>query len=123
MVGVTIDADLDPLEKTINDAKTKCYVDFGGGHYWTPIHILPFDRAHGSGFGHNGPEPLSGQFGGPDCMRWVAPSEKDAATATLEKRLWNAAEWKHGRYSSEVIAKRKAIRQLLSDAKETIERV
>jgi len=38
MVGVTIGADLDPLEKTINDAKTKCYVDFGGGHYWTPIH-------------------------------------------------------------------------------------
>jgi len=39
MVGVTIGADLDPLEKTINDAKTKCYVDFGGGHYWTPIHM------------------------------------------------------------------------------------
>ena len=38
------------------------------------------------------PEPLSGQFGGPDCMRWVAPSEKDTATATLEKRLWNAAD-------------------------------
>jgi len=25
-------------------------------------------------------------------MRWVAPSEKDAATATLEKRLWDAAD-------------------------------
>ena len=25
-------------------------------------------------------------------MRWVAPSEKDAATDTLEKRLWDAAD-------------------------------
>jgi type I restriction enzyme M protein len=25
-------------------------------------------------------------------MRWVAPSEKDAATATLEERLWDAAD-------------------------------
>ena len=25
-------------------------------------------------------------------MRWVAPSEKDIATATLEKRLWDAAD-------------------------------
>ena len=25
-------------------------------------------------------------------MRWVAPTEKDAATATLEKRLWDAAD-------------------------------
>ena len=25
-------------------------------------------------------------------MRWVAPSEKDTATATLEKRLWDAAD-------------------------------
>ena len=29
---------------------------------------------------------------GPDCMRWVAPSEKDATTATLEERLWDAAD-------------------------------
>jgi hypothetical protein len=29
---------------------------------------------------------------GPDCMRWVAPSEKDTATATLAKRLWDAAD-------------------------------
>lgn len=41
MVGVTIGADLNSLEKTINDEKTKCYVDFGGGHYWTPIHTQP----------------------------------------------------------------------------------
>ena len=34
----------------------------------------------------------SGQVGGPDFMRWVAPSEKDTATATLEKRLWDAAD-------------------------------
>ncbi|WP_372845509.1 type I restriction-modification system subunit M N-terminal domain-containing protein, partial [Pontiella sp.] len=25
-------------------------------------------------------------------MNWVAPSEKDAATATLEKNLWDAAD-------------------------------
>ena len=25
-------------------------------------------------------------------MKWIAPSEKDAATATLEKRLWDAAD-------------------------------
>lgn len=25
-------------------------------------------------------------------MQWIAPTEKDAATATLEKRLWNAAD-------------------------------
>jgi type I restriction enzyme M protein len=25
-------------------------------------------------------------------MRWVAPSEKDTAKATLEKRLWDAAD-------------------------------
>lgn len=25
-------------------------------------------------------------------MHWVAPSEKDTATATLEKRLWEAAD-------------------------------
>ena len=25
-------------------------------------------------------------------MRWVAPSEKDAANAVLEKRLWPAAD-------------------------------
>jgi type I restriction enzyme M protein len=25
-------------------------------------------------------------------MRWIAPSEKDAATETLEKRLWDAAD-------------------------------
>lgn len=25
-------------------------------------------------------------------MRWIAPSERDAATADLEKRLWNAAD-------------------------------
>ncbi|MBU1241590.1 type I restriction-modification system subunit M, partial [Myxococcota bacterium] len=25
-------------------------------------------------------------------MQWIAPSEKDAATATLEKRLWDAAD-------------------------------
>ena len=25
-------------------------------------------------------------------MRWVAPSEKDTATVTLETRLWDAAD-------------------------------
>ena len=25
-------------------------------------------------------------------MHWIAPSEKDTATATLEKRLWDAAD-------------------------------
>ena len=25
-------------------------------------------------------------------MHWVAPSEKDIGTATLEKRLWDAAD-------------------------------
>jgi hypothetical protein len=25
-------------------------------------------------------------------MRWIAPSEKDTATATLEMRLWDAAD-------------------------------
>ena len=25
-------------------------------------------------------------------MQWIAPPEKDAATATLEKRLWDAAD-------------------------------
>ena len=25
-------------------------------------------------------------------MQWIAPSEKDAASATLEKRLWDAAD-------------------------------
>ncbi len=25
-------------------------------------------------------------------MEWVAPTEKDAATDTLEKRLWDAAD-------------------------------
>jgi len=25
-------------------------------------------------------------------MQWIAPSEKDTATATLEKRLWDAAD-------------------------------
>jgi hypothetical protein len=25
-------------------------------------------------------------------MQWVAPSEKDTATSTLEKRLWDAAD-------------------------------
>ena len=25
-------------------------------------------------------------------MRWIAPTEKDAASATLEKRLWDAAD-------------------------------
>jgi type I restriction enzyme M protein len=25
-------------------------------------------------------------------MHWVAPSEKDTASATLEKRLWDAAD-------------------------------
>lgn len=25
-------------------------------------------------------------------MQWIAPSEKDAATASLEKRLWDAAD-------------------------------
>jgi type I restriction enzyme M protein len=25
-------------------------------------------------------------------MRWVAPTEKDAANETLEKRLWDAAD-------------------------------
>ena len=26
------------------------------------------------------------------CMQWIAPSEKDTASATLEKQLWNAAD-------------------------------
>ena len=43
-------------------------------------------------FGHNGPERRIGQSGGSDFMRWIAPSEKDTATATLEKRLWDAAD-------------------------------
>ena len=25
-------------------------------------------------------------------MRWIAPSEEDTASATLEKRLWDAAD-------------------------------
>ncbi|MGE3542082.1 MAG: hypothetical protein AB7N91_32280 [Candidatus Tectimicrobiota bacterium] len=25
-------------------------------------------------------------------MRWIAPPEKDTATVTLEKRLWDAAD-------------------------------
>jgi len=25
-------------------------------------------------------------------MQWIAPAAKDAATATLEKRLWDAAD-------------------------------
>ena len=25
-------------------------------------------------------------------MKWIAPSEKDSATTTLEKRLWDAAD-------------------------------
>ena len=25
-------------------------------------------------------------------MKWIAPTEKDAATITLEKRLWDAAD-------------------------------
>lgn len=25
-------------------------------------------------------------------MRWIAPAEKDAATAALENRLWEAAD-------------------------------
>jgi type I restriction enzyme M protein len=25
-------------------------------------------------------------------MHWIAPSEKDVATGTLEKRLWDTAE-------------------------------
>lgn len=25
-------------------------------------------------------------------MQWIAPSEKDSATTTLEKRLWDAAD-------------------------------
>ena len=25
-------------------------------------------------------------------MRWIAPTEKDAATTSLEKRLWDAAD-------------------------------
>ena len=25
-------------------------------------------------------------------MKWIAPSEKDTAAATLEKRLWDAAD-------------------------------
>lgn len=29
---------------------------------------------------------------GPFDMRWIAPSTKDAATAALEKRLWEAAD-------------------------------
>src|ERR1035437_7936021 len=27
-----------------------------------------------------------------NCMIWIAPSEKDSATDTLEKRLWDAAD-------------------------------
>lgn len=26
-------------------------------------------------------------------MQWIAPTAKDAATATLEKRLWDAADY------------------------------
>ncbi len=25
-------------------------------------------------------------------MQWIAPTEKDSASASLEKRLWNAAD-------------------------------
>src|SRR5882762_307638 len=31
-------------------------------------------------------------MGSRDHMRWVAPPEKDTATQTLEKRLWDAAD-------------------------------
>jgi len=27
-------------------------------------------------------------------MRWVAPTEKDDANETPDKRLWDAAEWR-----------------------------
>jgi hypothetical protein len=57
-----------------------------------PPKLPSLDRADGCGFGHNGPEPPSVQSGGLICMRWVAPSEKDEATATLEERLWDAAD-------------------------------
>ena len=43
-------------------------------------------------------------------MRWVAPSEKDTANETLEKRLWAAADQfransglKAGQYSTPVL--------------------
>ena len=43
-------------------------------------------------------------------MRWVAPSEKDTANETLEKRLWGAADQfransglKAGQYSTPVL--------------------
>ena len=52
---------------------------------------LPLARAHGGGFDHNGPQLPSDESGGLD-LRWIAPSEKDTATATLEKRLWDAAD-------------------------------
>ena len=37
--------------------------------------------------------------------------------------MGNRNAWKHGHYSAEAIAMRKVVRQLLSDAKETIEHV
>jgi len=35
----------------------------------------------------------------------------------------NCNAWKHGHYSADAVAMRRLVRQLLSDAKETIERV
>ena len=35
----------------------------------------------------------------------------------------NRNAWKHGHYSAEVLAMRRLVRQLIADAKETIERV
>ncbi len=28
-------------------------------------------------------------------MQWIAPTERDSNTTALEKRLWDAAEYKH----------------------------
>jgi hypothetical protein len=35
----------------------------------------------------------------------------------------NRNAWKHGHYSAEVLAMRRLVRQLIADAKETIERI
>lgn len=30
-------------------------------------------------------------------MQWIAPTEKDTVTSSLERRLWDAEECKHAR--------------------------
>ncbi len=37
---------------------------------------LPFDRAQGCRFGHNGPRPMSGQSGGLECMQRLLHSRR-----------------------------------------------